>query len=70
MVKPNADTKALMIATCFAGVLSSPEAWRDYEHEAGNRAFDGKAQPSETFEEWAIRRAENAAKRIWGRATQ
>lgn len=65
MRKPEPHEKALLVATCLAGVLGSPEAWRDYEHEAGNRSFDPGADAAQSFEDWAIRRADRMARKIW-----
>lgn len=56
MVKPTLEQKASLIAQCVVAVCASPEAWRTFEHEV---------KDNETFEEWAIRRGESMAIKIW-----
>lgn len=58
MNAPSAENKALIISICLGAVTSSPEAWRDFEHEA---------EKNEGFDDWALRKAGVLAKKIWER---
>ena len=64
MVAPTPEVKAQMLATCMAGVLASPEAWRTYEHEA-LEAMDTKKPFQKSYLEWALARANHMARLIW-----
>jgi hypothetical protein len=56
MEKPTPTEKVRLISDCLGVVMSSPEVWREFEHEQ---------EMNESFEDWALRRAEGLARKIW-----
>ena len=47
--------KALLVATCAAGILASHESWRAFEHES---------EEGQSLEDWATMRGFQMAKGI------
>jgi hypothetical protein len=60
------EGKALLISNCLVAVMSSPEAWRTFEHEAAE-TYDPELPFGKTFIEWAQVRAAHMARQIWER---
>lgn len=53
--------RAQLVATMAAGFMQSYESWRTFGEEAGN---------GESFDDWAIRKGEEAAVKIIKRMTK
>lgn len=66
MEKPKPEILSRLLCDCLGIVVSSPEAWRTFEHEQGVKP-DGE---DESFDDWAMRKAGVMAKRVWERANR
>jgi hypothetical protein len=56
MNKPTPNEKVRLISDCLGVVIRSPEVWRDFEHEV---------KENQSFDDWAIERATELARKIW-----
>ena len=66
MGKPPPEIASRLLVDCLGVVINSPEAWRTFEHEQEEKP-DGSGD-SESFDDWALRKAGILAKRIWERS--
>ena len=57
---PTANEKALIIATCTAGIMGGYDSWR---------AFESEAKENQSFQDWAIDRGTLMAREIFERVT-
>lgn len=58
--QPTRSEKALLVATCAAGIMASHESWR---------AFGEERIENQTFEDWSIDRGLIMARGIYERLT-